>query len=363
MTPTASPEPPIRLRTPRDVLATVPRLLGYRPRRSIVFLNLHDGNGVSTMRVDLPEPAPEEVEKGRIAALAGMLCKVPDIRQTLIAVYAEGPFDQGGDVPRASFIRPLIGRILDSGFRVHDALCVADDAWGAYDGHDAGIPHPLDELVEPAPGDDDPVPIAAGVEELASLPEVGFFARRGFAASLARQREREHGEFASPVEAAEAALALEPERASSDELAAVLWLLLCPECRDAALYTWAWGPERGAELLVESDRIAAGEVGPEDDSIALDLMGMGHAGRPDGERIRRGIRLVSRLAALAPEGAAPEALAVLAWLHWSQGSGSIAGRFVDRARAIDPDFGFAELLAAVLGQGRLPEWAYRRPEE
>jgi hypothetical protein len=336
----------------------VPRLLGYRPRRSIVFVNIHDEAGVSTLRVDLPDEAPHKIEKKFITALLGTLCKVPGVRKTLIVVYADGPFDAGGDVPRASFVRPLIRRVLDSGFIVHDALCVADDAWGAYDGDDAGVPHALDELEEPAPGDDGSEPVAADVDEIGALPVCGHLARRAFDAAFDRAWGR--GRF-RPVAEAEAALALDPVTADSDELATVLAVLLDPELRDAVLFTWAWGEERGYELLELSERIAAGEIDEGDDTLALDLMGLGHAEQPDRERIGRGIRLMSRIAALAPDDVAHIAFTVLAWLHWSQGRGSVAGRFVDRARELDPRYGLAELLASVLQHGMLPEWAFRRP--
>jgi len=360
MTQTASPDKPIRLRSSRDVAAAVPRLLGYRPHRSIVFINTHDDGRVSTMRVDLPEAAPPTAEKRFITSLVGMLCKVPEVRRMLIVVYADRPFDDGGDVPGASLVRPLVRRLLDSGFVVHDALCVAADAWGAYDGHDAGIPHALDELDAAPLGAEDTGEPAAAVEALAELPAVGYLARRAFDAAL--DRAIRASEYLRPVLAAEAALALDPDTADSDELAAVMPVLLCPELRDAALFTWAWGVERGLDLLDEAERIADGEIGPGDDSIALDLMGLGEAEPPDRERVARAVALMSRIAALAPEDVAHAPLTVLAWLHWSQGRGSVAGCFVDRARELDPSYGLAELLQTVLRQGHLPNWAYVMPD-
>ena len=358
MTQTAPPDKLIRLRSSRDVVAAVPHLLGYRPRRSIVFLNTHADAQVSTLRVDLPEPAPPAIEKKLIASLVGMLCKVPEVSRVLVVVYAEGPFDAGGDVPRASFVRPLIGRLLDSGFVVHDALCVADDAWGAYDGHDAGIPHRLDELDEtPLGADGDPV--AADVAELAALPTVGYLARRAFDAAI--DRAIAGSGAVRPILAAEQALALDAGTADSDELAAIVPVLLYPELRDAVLFTWAWGAQRGLELLDEAERIDAGEVGPGDDTIALDLMGLGDAEPPDHERVSRAIALMSRIAALAPDDVAHVALTVLGWLHWSQGRGSVASRLVDRARELDRSYGLAELLQTVLRQGHLPGWAYAMP--
>ncbi|MCL2514554.1 MAG: DUF4192 domain-containing protein [Microbacteriaceae bacterium] len=350
----------IRFRTPRDVVATVPRLLGYRPRRSIVLLNQHEGGRLSTMRVDLPDAAAPRVEKRFATTLAGMVSKAPGVRKILLVVFADGPFDAGGDVPRASLVRPLISRLVASGYDVHDALCVADDAWGAYDGADAGIPHALDEMLEPAPGGLRGELPTDDLDAFASVPTAGALARRAFDRAL----DRALGDHAvmRPVQSASAALELDLETADSDALAAVFAPLLFPELRDAALYTWAWGEQRGLALLAEAVRIEAGEVGPEDDSIALDLMGLRPTDRPSHERLSRAIEVMSRVAALAPDDVAHVAFTVLAWLHWAQGAGSVAGRLVDRALALDRDYGLADLLAMVLGRGGLPEWVYEPPE-
>jgi len=360
MTQTAPPaDRLIRLRTPRDVVATVPRLLGYRPRRSIVFLNQHVDGRVSTMRVDLPAPASQTVEKKLATSLTGMLCKIPEVVKTLVVVYADGAFAAGGDVPRAAFVRPLVQRLVSSGFDVHDALCVADDAWGAYDGADAGIPHRLDELLEPAPGDarlDLPDGDAASSS---ALPIAGGLARRAF--DTAFDRACAGIGALRPVEAAQDALEFDLGTADSDALAAVLAPMVDPESRDAMLYTWAWGAEAGYGLLEEAERIDAGEVGPEDDSIALDLMGLGHAPAPERGRIEAAVAVMGRIVALAPADLAHIPYTVLAWLHWSQGRGSIAGAFLDRALDASPGYPLAELMALVLGQGRLPEWVYRLP--
>jgi hypothetical protein len=360
MTQTATPDKLIRLRSARDVAAALPRILGYRPRESIVFLNTHRDRHVSTLRVDLPAAAPPRVEKRFATSLVGMLCKVPELDRVVIVVYAGGPFDDGGDVPRASFVRPLIRRLVGHGFLVHDAICVADDAWGAYDGRDAGIAHRLDELDAAPPGAEDCPPVADGVERLAELPAAGELARTAFAAAL--DRALAGSGALRPVLTAEEALALDPAAANSDELAAIMPVLMLPELRDAAMFTWAWGAERGIELLEVAALIDQGEVRPGDDTIALDLMGLGHAAPPDRARIARAIALTARLAALAPQDLAHVPLTVLAWLHWSQGRGSIAAHFADRARELRPSYGLAELLQRVLAQGHLPEWAYVMPE-
>lgn len=75
------------------------------------------------------------------------------------------------------------------------------------------------------------------------------------------------------------------------------------------------------------------------------------------------IRLLARLVALAGKNARPAPLCMLAWLNWALGRGSIGGRYVDAALAIDPDYGMAQVLNAMLGSGLLPEWAFAKPIE
>lgn len=357
MTKSAPPQTTIRLRSARDVAAAVPRLLGYLPRRSIVFLNSHDDGRMSTMRLDLPEPAPPKIEKRFITSFVGMLCKVPEVSRTLVVVYADGPFDDGGDVARASFVRPLIARLVGSGFVVHDAVCVARDAWGVYDGADAGIPRQLEELEAAPLGAEAFEPPATGLDELAELPAAGPLARRAFEAALDRAVEH----IPDPVGAAEALLQLDAAQADSDQLAAIMPVLIFPELRDAVLYTWAWGAERGLAILDAAERLAEGDVEAADDSIVLDFMGLGAAEPPDRQRVAQAVAVMSRVAALAPDYVAHVPLTVLAWLHWSQGRGSLAGRFVDRARELNPCYGLAELLQAVLREGHLPAWAFEFP--
>ncbi|MFC4243035.1 DUF4192 family protein [Gryllotalpicola reticulitermitis] len=349
----------IRLRTPRDVLSMVPRLLGYRPRGSLVLVNVHEDSAVSTMRVDLPQTGCRADEQRFVASLTTMLRKVPSVRSMVLAIYVDEGFESGDDVPRAELVRPLVARLVAAGFNVYDALCVAGDAWGAYDGADAGVAHRLDELEETVPGAEACGPVAASVGELAALPMAGALARRAFEEALDRMLRQ--GPSTAPVAAAEAALAADPETAGSDELAAVMHALLDFGARDVVLFTWAWGAARGDELVDEIVRIDAGEVGPGDDTIALDLMGLGGAQPPDRERIARAIGLMSRLAALVPEDIAHIALTVLAWLHWSQGRSSLASRVVTRARELDPGYGLAELIELALGRGMLPNWAFLRP--
>ena len=83
--------------------------------------------------------------------------------------------------------------------------------------------------------------------------------------------------------------------------------------------------------------------------------------RPERARVERALELLRPLIANAPQTARVGPLCIAAWLAWSLGRGSAAGAFIDRAVEIDPAHSMAGLLAAFIGSGALPEWAFVRP--
>lgn len=359
----ASTTPVIRLRSQRDVLATIPRLLGYRPRNSIVFLALHDENGVSTMRVDLPAPSSAGDEKRAITSIVGTLCRVPGVQVVLLAVYSDDPADVAG--PRARLVTELVRRVELCGFCVHDSLFVASDGWGSYA---AGRrdPRPLDVLDTPAEGDVVTTEPLASVDHLAAVAPAPVAERRAFSMALERvvaERLAER-EVESAVALADAALHWPLHALDLVPYAILGSALTDPDLRDEMIFTWAWGVDRGSQVAATAHG-ADGIRGPRavDDGLAMDLVGLGDGARPDGARVARVEALLARLAALAadePVVLVP-ALTVLAWMQWARGASSLAGRSLERAAALDPRYGLAELLAGLLAKGLLPNWAFERP--
>jgi uncharacterized membrane protein len=53
---------------------------------------------------------------------------------------------------------------------------------------------------------------------------------------------------------------------------------------------------------------------------------------------------------------------VAAWLAWALGMGSAAGLLVEQAVSADPEHSMATLLAAFIGSGAVPDWAFTEPE-
>ena len=80
--------------------------------------------------------------------------------------------------------------------------------------------------------------------------------------------------------------------------------------------------------------------------------------RPERGRVEGALAMLRRAIAHAPAGHRVGALCIAAWLAWSQGRGTAAGTFIDRAIDAEPDHSMANLLATFIGSGALPEWAF-----
>jgi hypothetical protein len=166
-----------------------------------------------------------------------------------------------------------------------------------------------------------------------------------------------------PVAVAEECVSWRLDDVPADAVARALWLASHAVLRDAMLYTWAWGSGIGEDALALNLALSAGaELGPEGERLAGALGGFSEMPRPDRARVTRAIDALRTVTALAPAKARAPLFTMLGWLHWALGRGSIAGRFVDRARRLDPEYGLAELLETMLQAGHVPEWAFNDPE-
>ena len=107
--------------------------------------------------------------------------------------------------------------------------------------------------------------------------------------------------------------------------------------------------------------LADGDVDDVSDLLARLLLGRTGL-RPDHRRVRRALDLVRWAAVHAPDGQRAAPLCMAAWLAWALGMGSAAGLLVEQAVAADPEHSMATLLAAFIGSGALPDWAFAEPE-
>jgi len=142
VTPTAT----VRLRTPAEVMAAVPALLGFHPERSLVLLCL-EGERATTMglvaRVDLPPPGDVAARR----AIAGQLAAICANRAApaAVVVVVEDRVDpgRGGVPPHQHLVADLQRACGSSGTAVvaaHHVVCLlAGQRWCSYDDDAQGL--------------------------------------------------------------------------------------------------------------------------------------------------------------------------------------------------------------------------------
>lgn len=388
----------IKASTAADFLSLIPALAGYTPTRSLALVPFHGARTLGLLRVDLPDPDLGAADLDALAAtLIGMVCKLPDADAVTPVVYTDLTFaHDDGEITFAGLAAAIGSKADACGLRVVDALCVAADGWGSYlDPECPSSGRPLDALA--ASGALDTLP--AGLRDVsgdqstgASLPEADLAVKERVAGALrtlgdavrvicgdalaTSDDEADDAEAgAAPGIAGLDPMALAAACALDDvpvlfedalewdaanlrpfDAAALIWCLARPALRDIALSQWCAGIDAGDAALEAQLRWEHGEEYP--DHLAMHMWGEGP--RPDPERLERALELSRRLAAAAPRASRPGALASAAWLSWALGRSTHAGWYVDRALEIEPEHGLSGIIAAFIGAGHLPEWAYDR---
>ena len=380
-------------------LSLIPKMLGYRPTRSVVLIPFAGARSIGAMRFDLPDEAESE-EIDRIAAtLIGMVCRLPEADAVAAVAYTDERFDDDG-MPHRDLIEALEKRADACGVRVTDALCVAADAWGSH--LDPACPRagrPLDELGEEPRGAEH-LTVAEGDQAAGSELRLSTSPRRsarparcshsrtqssccavrsrglaafGSAFSSARERRRHPIRIPPTVDAStrrrwpRCARSMTcprssrkrsggmPRRLAPFDAAALVWCLARPALRDIALVQWCGGMSAGDEALDAQLRWESGEEYPA--HLAMQMWGEGE--RPDPDRLEAALALSRRIAAAAPERCAPAPLATCGWLAWALGRSTHAERYALLACEIEPEHGLAEIVRSFVLAGHLPDWAFR----
>lgn len=337
-------------------LRLVPRLVGMDPTRSLVLAAFTGNRSGGALRVDLPTSGAD------LAAFAdtvvGLVCRLGTVDGIAAVVYTDTDLRSAVRGDAASLLGVVETCADRAGLAVKDLLLVASDGWC---GVRSGIAHPAQPLSSIRDTDAEALlldvdaavrlpPRPAGVQNMHERAVAGRL--RGGAGGLLRH---------DPSGSIEAALAGEPSGLGVPDEPTVLLgaALRVPALRDVVLLQIGWGREFGSHTwrrCREQPPIAP------DEPITMAFMG-GDMARPDRERVERGIERLIGVAALTSPPCRAPVLTALAWLHWALGRGSVAGRFLDLARAADPPYAFADLLTARLAAGVLPEWAFRdRPQ-
>jgi hypothetical protein len=383
-------------------LSIVPKMLGYRPTRSLVLIPFSGSRSIGAMRFDLPGEAEAEEIDRLAATFLGMVCRLPEADAVAAVTYTDERFDAGG-MPHRDLIGALEIRADACGVRMTDALCVAADAWGShFDPHCPEGGRTLDELADEPRGAEH-LSVSAGDQAAgAELPRVDLAEKERTARALAALQDAvrlvcgpDSAESSAvaprPTAVAEAAppdddpggrrvdpqalaavcmlddlptlfedaLAWDAETLAPFESAALAWCLARPALRDIALVQWCGGMSAGDEALDAQLRWESGEEYPA--HLAMQMWGEGE--RPDPDRLEAALALSRRIAAAAPRAARPGALATCGWIAWALGRSTHAERYAMLACEIEPEHGLAEIVRSFVLAGHLPDWAFRRSDE
>ncbi|QIG38769.1 DUF4192 family protein [Microbacterium sp. 4R-513] len=359
-------------------LALVPRMLGYRPTRSLVLIPFAGSRSLGAMRLDLPD---HDADVDALAAtFVGMVCRLPDADALTAVVYTDEAF--GDRMPRAALATALGYRADECGLRLVDALCVGADAWGSY--LDVDLPpggRPIADLGDEPPGAEhlavadgdqssgaeldasDPAECEAVDAALRNLADaVDLLCGTDAGAAAADDGARVDPHALSAVCALDDLPTLFEEALTWDaadlppyDIAVMVWCLARPALRDIALVEWCGGLDAGDEAFDAQLRWEAGEEYPA--HLAMHMWGEGE--RPEPRRLEQALALARRVAASAPEPLRPGPLATCAWLSWALGRSTHAERYAVQACEIEPEHGLAEIVRSFVHAGHLPDWAFR----
>lgn len=369
----------VKAQNAAEFLSLVPRMLGYRPTRSLVLVPFAGSRSLGAMRLDLPPD--DEAADSAAATVIGMVCRLPTADAVAAVLFTDESFANG--MPHTALARALEARADACGIRLSDALCVAADAWGSYlDPHTPDGGRDLADLgAEPRGAEH--LAVASGDQAAgASLPVVDTTAGEAVARALeslaeavellcgpdGSERAPAHGARVDPLALAtvcslddlpalfEDVLRWDADTLAPYDAAALIWCLARPALRDIALVGWCGGIGAGEEAFDAQLRWQAGQEYPA--HLAMHMWGEG--ARPEVRRLESALALARQAAALAPRSARPGPLATCAWLAWALGHSTHADVYARQACEIEPEHGLAEIVRSFVSAGHLPDWAFRR---
>src|SRR5690554_270703 len=365
----------VKANGPADLLAMTPSLVGFTPQQSFVLLAFRGKRTCGAMRFNLPTSTSEAVLKRIATSAVGTLCRITGVDGVVVAIYTDESIGADG-LPHDEFADVLGRRLHFSGIDVREMVCRASNGWGSY--FDAETPvggHPLSDIANsPVVANLPPEALPDDAATSVRVPDAPLAERKRVKKALARYRElaaslkddtgavpAELQPLDDLTEFVERALEWD-ESATRANDALLLFALQGPPIRDLTMLQWASNLAMGDVILDEAERWSrsGGTLTKADVETSPNLM-LGQGPRPDPDRIERGIQLLQTVVSRAEDVERLAPLCMLAWLNWALGRATRAGRHIDEARAIDPNYGMAELLDTILSNGMMPEWAFAEP--
>lgn len=355
--PPFEPAPVLALAGPAELIDSVPYLLGFHPRDSLVLVGLgstpggRDRVGVSA-RVDLADLVVDSGIVGRCAAAlarSGAHSAVALIYDSEAAVTLSGLAGQSGEVGNGdSALSALpwratveeVGDALDCArLTMRDALLVGDQQWWSYLCADPSCCPPGGS---PRSGPGSQTAAAAAYAGLSALPD-----REALEALLAQAPPDALDQMAPLLEAAESAEfeAILADRQTSQRRSVIRALFAAS--RSHALD----GP--AADDPLPADQIARFAVALGDISVRDACWLALEGGRIPPSGLWRG------LARSLPSPYDAQPLFLLGWQEWRAGNGTLAGIAASQAVRSNPQCTAAGLLLEALAHGLDPRRAPR----
>jgi hypothetical protein len=336
-----TPDATLTVRTPADLIAAVPYLIGFHPEDSLTVVAVRDKAVVFAARADLPDPdTPDDVADAAARHVATLVARQDADGATVIG---------HGTVERVTPAALRLGDFLNRlGVEVLDVLRVADGRFWSYLCDDPGCCPPEGLPCAPADG---LVAAAATYAGQVALPD-----RESVVAQLAPVTGAERDAMAAASRRARERLAGLLDRAAPDSAA-----------RDSA----ARDVRRAGRTAVRGAfrRYRAGGRLTDDDMAWLGVL-LEHLPVRDYAWERIGgdawqVALWTDVVRRVAGEQVPAAACLLAFAAWRTGQGALAAVAVDRARSHAPEYSMALLLDEVLHYALAPSavdgWPSARP--
>lgn len=320
----------LRLKSPSELLAIVPYLLGFTPSDSIMVISLKNNTVGLTQRLDLPKHGAGEAAARSL--MPALLREPPD--PVLLIAYESQP-DRSAET-----IGALTSVLAAASIPIHDRIVVHHGHWRSLD------------CSEPwcCPLEGQPVPTAAEAPALVSA-FVGrepspYASRDSFMAQL------EAREDCLTDKEIETALALDrgdvigvwPQILDTGDSAAEITPAMAAS---AAVSLQDVHLRDGLVAWLTPDTLDLADLPEEVQSLFSQLNREWGQDRPDTAAIvamnRIQARLV-RLCTMLPDEHAAPALTVLACFSWWRGNGALTRAALGRALRSEPDYRLARLL-------------------
>ncbi|WP_210652166.1 DUF4192 domain-containing protein [Nocardioides sp. SYSU D00065] len=302
----------MRARTPGDIAALVPLVLGFVPERSVVMVSVSASGGGMHARVDLPHD-PDDVDD--VSASLLRAARRNGVRDVVVVVYDDDTTvaDEAAWSVHEEFTAAGVG--------VRAVLRVHDDHWYAV-----------------LPG----APLAAYQGVPFTLAEHPFTAQGVFDGRVTHASR----------EALRATIAPDPGSAPTADQVAVAPVL----------------PTGAVTALVRRHLEAGTTLDPAELASVAVTIGEGR-GRDEAwtwlarSQARAAVDLWSDAVRRLPDSHVAAPAAVLAFSAWLLGDGALAWCAVDRCREVAPQHSLADLVAQLLESATSPErWEALRPD-